>query len=260
MKLQIRRIVWRVALVAFVYAFGWPAEYKDKPLPAYESTPKQCYVLLQPLGNSVFSSKAPVCMAVLENLNRFCGEPPQFERRKIHASSHISEPAWIPIDPLENFEIVKQTISGTFPPQYREEKWRLQEARLRTLAQEGVLQLAKADLRGVAADLREGVQTVYRLENAGDSGLVGHNQPRVMFVPGDRTPPEVLSSFHDHAVGDVWIFNDHLLLVRYLQWPQPVHRVFVVSELTRPRLGPSAPIGATERCTLQFKNDRTEGK
>ena len=157
--------------------FRWPAEYEDKPLLAYESTPEQCYVLLRPLGNSVFSTKASVCMAVLENLNRFCGEPPQFERRRIHASSRISGPAWIQIDPLQNFEIVKQTISGEFPPQYREERWRLQEARLRTLAQEGVLQLAKADLQGVA-------------EN--------------------------------------------------------------------PTLGPSAPIGATERCTLQSKNDRAE--
>lgn len=263
MAMQVGNSMWQLAVASFVCAWasplmavGWPAEYSNKPLPAYESGPDECYVLLKPLGEYVMSSKAPVCTAVLENLNRFCGEPAQLDRRKIHPSARISEPDWVSIDPLDNFDAVKHAFLAGFLPQSRDQTWSLEEARVRSLAQQGVLQLAKADLRGIAKNLRGGVQAVYRLDSAGDPSGMGQNQSRLTFVPGENTAPEVLGPLDDDRMADLWIFDNELFLVRYLHRPTPIHRLFVVSEVIRPRLGPIAPIGATERCAIQYKNDR----
>ncbi|MBM0105748.1 hypothetical protein JM946_13485 [Steroidobacter sp. S1-65] len=166
----------------------------------------------------------------------------------------------MPLDPQSNPELVKQTFLARLPPRYRDQTWQMEEARLQKLARDGVLRLSRADLRGLGQELRGGVQLVYRLEHAGDPSEAGQDQPRLMFIPAESTAPELLSSLANDSVGDIWVFDDELFLVRYAPARKHIHRVFVVSELTRPRLGPGAPIGATERCTLQYKNDRQQRK
>src|SRR5688572_26671171 len=62
-------------------------------LPAYPAQPGDCYVLLKNQPSVVQSSDAPLCLATLRNFNKFCGEPPQYDRRKRHLSSEeLREP------------------------------------------------------------------------------------------------------------------------------------------------------------------------
>lgn len=117
--------------VARVAAAGGEAAFTPPVYTAYELKPGACYVLLKPKWPEVMGGDYPVCRAVLDNLNKFCDEPPQYDRRKVHPTTrNLREPNWERVDAKANLDLVKQTYLATELPEYRDGRWEHAEKRL----------------------------------------------------------------------------------------------------------------------------------
>lgn len=237
------------------HAGGTPPALKGKPLPTYPAKRTDCYLLLKDQSPYITSSAAPVCVAVLANFNKFCDEPPQYNRRKIHFSSKdLTEPKWEEMDASKNLELVKQTYMASHLPQYRETHWGGERERLLGLASSGKLRLSRAE---ISADPRGGMQTVYRLENVYPPEPPGFDQPFLMFSDLGAESPAPLFRLNIYSVADLWAFRGRWHLIRY--WPaedDPQERRFIVYEILSSLASKDAPVVATERCTIQHKNDQ----
>jgi uncharacterized protein YecT (DUF1311 family) len=84
--------------------------------------PAPCFSLLERDWPTVKSGHYPVCVDFLENLNRFCDEPPPTCDREIDpAIKSLSLPKWEELDPKEHLEVIGQMLT----PNYRLTKqWR----------------------------------------------------------------------------------------------------------------------------------------
>lgn len=115
-------------------------EIKAKPAP--------CFSLLERDWPTVKSGHYPVCVDFLENLNRFCDEPPPTCERKIDpAITSLSLPKWEELDPKEHLDLIGQILT----PNYRFTKqWRplRGDVKERILRDEGRLWHAWIDLDG----------------------------------------------------------------------------------------------------------------
>lgn len=247
-------VVVIVSLFGF-YAVGQAAEPAvAKIAAAYKGKPGACYVLLKPHWGSsphVEGGNYPICRAVLDNFNKFCDEPPPYERRKLHPTTkNLSEPLWEKMDVKSNIQLVMQTYGAISLPQFREERWQFEGKKVLSLAESGALRLSKVDL---SADLRGGQQTVYMLENSQLGDPIGYNQPRLMFSErGKHVPSAFFDLIADSGEADLWKFRNSLFLISY----QVDNKWFVVKELYSSRAGPDVPVTATTSCSIQHINDR----
>ncbi|MGH9931128.1 MAG: hypothetical protein ACREA9_18115 [Pyrinomonadaceae bacterium] len=239
-------------LIAHLAYAGGETTYSPRVYPAYELKPGACYVLLKPRwSRGVSSGDYPGCRAVLDNLNKFCDEPPHYDRRKVHPTTrNLREPKWERIDAESHSELLKQTFLAGVLPEYREGRWQHAEKRILSLAASGALHLSKAELGG---DLRGALETVYMLENTAPSELPEYNQPRLMFSEQDQvTGSPLIRPSSYWGAEDLLRFGAHWYLTGF----EPTERQFVVKELTRPQAGPDAPVSISPVCTIQHINDR----
>lgn len=242
------------ALALFFTTFSPLAQsVRDAELSAiYATKQTDCYVLLKNQPQEVQSGDYPICLAVLRNLNHFCAGPPQYDRRKTHPSnSELREPAWVPMDPAQNLELVQNTYLAHVLPQYRAALWADEKTRIEALAKSGHLHLKRAHLSN--GDLRGGAMSVFMLEREPIHEQLGTNQPYLMFArPEETTAATIFPPLALPAAADLWEFRGGYFLVRF----DSVQRRFQVRELIRPRPGIDAPVAAPVRCTLQHNNDR----
>jgi len=223
--------------------------------PAYEGAPGACYVLLRPNwdGNPhVASSRAPVCLAVLDSLNRQCDEPPQYERRAFHSSSSaLKEPEWVAMDVKSNLTLVKQVYGAASLPRFREERWAFEGPKVLALAADGVLRLSQAD---IGLGDRSARFTAYMLENSQHGDPIGYNQPRLMFSePTKQEPSKTFDNVAEDGVADLWLFGHSWILVRYdvdSKW-------FTVGEVIGTFAAGTYPtVAVSPTCSIQHLNDR----
>ena len=232
-------------------AQGTPPGYEGKPLPAYPGQPKDCYQLLKNQYPYVQGGDFPVCLSVLRNFNKFCDQPPQYDRRQLHPETKdLAEPAWAAMPVMQNLDLVKETFLASNPPQDRQAFWLNERERVTGLAKAGKLKLsgAKVDL-----NLRFGNQTVYKLEGYYAPPVpAGYIQPRLMLTT--QTKPRASSDLvfvsFDWAA-DLWRFRRSWYLVHF----DPIEKRFVINELIRPGLGIEAPVGTLTRCTIMYAAD-----
>lgn len=117
----------------------------------YKPQPGACYVQLRPTWPKppyASGNNQPVCRAVLANLNKFCDQLPQYNRRLLHPTTHdLSEPDWKPLNPLDNLDIVREVFTTTGnSPEDRALYWKGNEQQLTALARDGTLRLSTADI------------------------------------------------------------------------------------------------------------------
>lgn len=217
--------------------------------PIYEPKPGACYVQLKhSKGKSPYAEGGdyPVCAAVLANLNKFCGEPPQYNRRKLHPTTlNLQEPEWRPLAAKENIDIVREILTSTLhSPENRALLWREEAPRLERLAQDGRMRLWTADI-DVNSDGK--VETIYMLENRYPDAPPVNNHPQFILAHrGERIAMPAVLGPRDH--GDVWRYKDRWFVIS----PGGAENFDLrVGEL----VGSTFDIGAVTRCTIQHIDD-----
>jgi hypothetical protein len=244
---------WIAIAVAVTMMATVPAQAqgKGKPLPAYAGQPKDCYQLLKNKLPRVQSGDYPVCRSVLQNFNRFCDQPAQYDQRPLHAdSSDLQEPAWSYMPVTENLDLVKETYVAAHHPKYRESFWLNEQERVIRLAH-----AAKLKLFSASVDLNVGLgrQDVYRLTGYYDTQVpAGYQQPRLMITTdaAPRSSSALIPASFDLAA-DLWQFQQAWYLVHF----DLIERRFVVKELLRSGRGEAAPIDTQTRCTIMHVAD-----
>lgn len=161
------------------------AGFEGKSLPAYPAKRTDCYVLLKNQWPYVQGGDYPVCRAVVENLNKLCDQPRQYESRKIHPSTQaLARADWEPISAKDNPDLVKQTVLVNVLPTCRESRWQNYAARVEQGIAPGDLKLFRAEIN---AGLGDGQQIAYRVENAWEPGQRGYNQASLMIAEAGAT-------------------------------------------------------------------------
>jgi hypothetical protein len=217
--------------------------------PAHKSSSKACYVRLKPRWTEVEFGDHQACRAVLDNLNRFCGAPPQYEQRKLHgATKNLSAPAWVAVEPTE--ELVKQTWSVVISSKNREAYWASYRDKVMAKVQDGSLRLLKADQ---VSDLRGALQTVYKLETLRPYQILGFNQPLLMFAEhGKETPYNVFDLMSTAANADLWKFRQQWLTIHF----DPYNKWFEIGQLSLALPDTEGLVVSPVQCTIQHINDR----
>lgn len=252
MKKAARNLRLLALVLVSVTARSVDAEQAQRPPPPiYKPKPGDCYVLLRPRWTDyehIASSNEPVCRTVLENLNKYCDEPPQYDKRKLHPTSlTLSEPKWVSMDTTSNHVLIKWILAPNATKQYREDSWLYAEPQVRA----GQAKLKRADVLG--ADQQHGVHTVYIAEDLGAERGTGYNQPRIMFSEkGESTPSPLFARILPfQSIGDLWRFEDGWYVVGF----DTLSNYFEVREITA--IGPSPSwLVALTRCSIEHTNDR----
>jgi hypothetical protein len=92
------------------------AEPQNAP-PKEAGLPKaSCFELLKRKWPEVQSGNYPVCRDFVQNLNRYCGEPPLCERKIDPAIKSLSSPDWKVLDPKQYLFVIGQMLR----PDWRE--------------------------------------------------------------------------------------------------------------------------------------------
>ncbi len=229
-----------------VSAHAEPAAPKSAAFPIYpKPIPKDCYVLLKSKGwpHVVESGDYPVCWAVLKNMNKFCNEPPQYERRKLHpTTTNLKEPNWQPMDPRQNMDIIKEFLS----PGYS------QNMSVKAATVAGYLprvekQMNNGDLKLFSADIdidNRGLKTVYRAEHLMSS------DDYIEYLVAEfkqRRPSDHFDGIF--SVGDLVSFRKSWYFIKFHSY----EKYFTVKEVSRATEGDA---GVLTRCTFQHINDR----
>ncbi len=194
----------------------------------------------------------PVCRAVLANLNKFCDEPPQYSRRKLHPSSrNLEEPAWRPLDPAQNVDIVQAIYTTTVGGSAEEQAhaWRNVRGRLTSLTTSGVLRLWEAE---IDIDANGATETVYLLENRYPHDPPKHNAPVFMVArQGQRTQADFATEMGTEVYGDLWKSANEYGTPRWHSITfHPVQAWFLIQEIVN-----FGDMGGVTRCTIQHIND-----
>jgi hypothetical protein len=225
--------------------------------PAFKGSSKACYVRLKPRWTEVEFGDHQACRAVLDNLNRFCGAPPQYEQRKLHrATKNLSAPVWVAMEPTE--ELVKQTWSVVASSKNREAYWASSRDKVMAKVQDGSLRLFKADIgpqidADQVSDLRGALQTVYKLETLRRFQIPGFNQPLLMFAEhGKETPYKVFDQMSTAANADLWEFRQQWLTIHF----DPYHKWFEIGQLSLALPDTEGLVVSPVQCTIQHINDR----
>lgn len=151
----------------------------------------------------------------MRQLNLFCAESPQYDRRKSHPSSgELREPGWVTLDAGENLELVRNTYLAHVLPRYREALWADEKTRIEALAKSGWIRLKRAQLSN--GDLRGGEMSVFMLERQAAGERTGTNQSYLMFAqPEETSAAEFFPPLALPAAADLWEFRGGLLLDKF---------------------------------------------
>lgn len=135
--------------------------------PEVEAKQGGCYKLVSGKDNQM-------CQLFLQDLNRFCGEPPMVCERKIHPdfAQYFSFPKWKEVDPAEHLEIIAQLIRAETSrnalcadeqcqADWRERQWQKYKVGLLERMKAGQVQLSYARIRPERYSTKENL--VYRL-------------------------------------------------------------------------------------------------
>lgn len=247
-------VLWAIAAAPATAGDAVPGT-KAKRLAIYPARPGACYVQLRPVGSGraqyVQGENYPVCRAVLANLNKFCGEAPPYNRHKLHPSiRNLEEPAWRPLDPAQNLDVVKETFTSVGEPGNRVLVWRNEKGRVTSLAESGVLKLWTAD---IDIDSNGTLETVYMLENQYPNDPPQVNYPTFMVAQqGQRMRAEFASRMGSEVYGDLWKSADEFGELRWhsINFDPSTRMRFLVQEIVN-----YGDMGAVTRCTIQHIND-----
>jgi len=121
--------------------------------PEVEAKQDGCYKLVSGKDNQM-------CQLFLQNLNRFCGEPPMVCERKIHPDfeKHFSFPKWNEVDPAEHLDLIALLIRAEAPTNarctnqqcqadWREEQWQKYKVGLLERMKAGQVKLSYARIK-----------------------------------------------------------------------------------------------------------------
>jgi hypothetical protein len=243
---------------ALSLAQGIPPGWEGKALPTYKHDPSACYVILRRQWPYVRSGNYPVCRAVAEELNRSCGDPPQYDVRKFRSTPEgIVLPDWKPLDAVSNLDLIKQVQWVNATPDSVEANWTRHSEQARARAASGTLKLFRTTVAGI--DFRGGVYTAYRVENPVPGGDVGsgYNQPRLMISERDKqAPSEMFQRLHTAAPinSELFQFKGQWFVFGFDRF----ERRFIVSEFVW--AGTPGPVGMRAVCSIHHISDRPEGK
>jgi len=238
----------------FSYADGVPPEYMNKPAPIYKPNKGDCYVLLKPQPPYIESGNISVCKAVLANMNKFCSEPPQYNRRKLHPDTKdLQEPAWEVVDAAENIDLVRAIFLAQAYEENQADLWRDEKERITLLAKEKKLRLFKSY---IDIDGRE-KKYVYKLENLNPKydDFPGGNQAIYMVsgISGRGIAPG-FEHWSLNQTGELISFNKEWFMVGYYD---NYYKQFKAREIVNPTGGQAASISV---CTFQNIHDRQGAK
>jgi hypothetical protein len=227
-----------------------PQTKKEKLAAIYPARPGDCYVLLKETWPDWPYAKGgdyPVCRSVLANLNKFCDEPPQYSRRKIHPSTRdLEEPVWQALDPLQNRDIVEETYTASAPsPEMRTLNMNSRRAKITSIIESGVLRLWSTD---IDVDSDGTLDTVFMLDNLYPKSSPEFNVPTFMIAEqGKRTLSQKAAGIMIDSQGDLFRFSG--------KWHSIGFSVSPIRELRVYQFIGQKTIATTQLCTIQHVND-----
>jgi hypothetical protein len=247
---------WRHLVISlFLFAGATGCSGLSPPANAAQTdlvAPSGCYQLVNEDSSALplASGDNPVCPVATENLNRYCAEPPQYNKRKVHPDSvQLSEPSWTAMSAADNIPLIRTMLAPYRDEDTRARVWEANKTQIESLARSGVIKLSSAVIQN--ADLQGGIHTIYRLENIRPTEPEeGFNQAHIMFsAVGAREPSPLFSSIYLGG-GDAWMYQGRWYLAGYSSLDQR----FLIRALSRPRR--EGPVAGVNVCTIKYVDNR----
>ena len=230
MKKNCFKLILAIIVLAFcfsvlpVLAAEKNTESGSKEKSCYRLIPQEFYSV-SPVNPASPDNKHPVCKVVLDNLNKFCDEPPMVCAFKIHPkySTQLSAPKWTQLDINKNLDKIEAMIRTPYEIQadtannkkFQDESWEIYYKSLKKGLDDGSAKLEQThfDLRNLGR-----AYDVLRVSNGICTGktiiLDQNDDPKVAAreyeqstITVEYTSEELRKIFKPSMIYTLWEYN-----------------------------------------------------